>query len=105
MNSIRRNRRQQLLDVGALYIEAANMKGIVSKAFVRELAGYRPYLKAMRGDEDLREIAAKTLEIVDEMLIYIKTRDQRNLDRVGVLHNECDALIYALLESGESDRH
>lgn len=105
MLEVKMARTQQLIDIAKDYITVERRKGEVSKRIIRKLEGSRQTLESMYSDEDFRMIAAKTLDCVDNMLIYIETKEQRFLDAAIVAHHESDALIYELMaESGEDDR-
>lgn len=101
MLEVRKSRTAFLVEIAAEYIEVKRRKGDVTNRVVRKLKASRARLKTMYSDVELRPIAEKTLEVVNHMLKYIKTKEQRFLDAAIKAHHEADALIYILrAESG-----
>lgn len=106
MLEVKMSRAQQLIDIAKDYITVERRKGDVSKRIVRKLEASRATLESMYADEEFRTIAGKTLDCVDNMLEYVKTKEPRFLDAAIVAHHESDALIYELIaESGEDLSH
>lgn len=103
MLEVQLSRAEQLVQIAAEYIEVERLKGNVSKRVVRKLKASRLTLKSMYNDEDFREIAVKTLEVVDNMLKYISTKEQRFLDVAIAAHKESDVLIYKLIAKRGED--